>query len=74
MAWRIEVDPGAEKELRKLGREPARRILRFLADRIAPLDDPRSVGEALKGSTPGSSGSTASATIESSPTSKTDGC
>ena len=50
MAWRIEFDPGAEKELRKLGREPARRIVRFLADRIALLDDPRSIGEALQGS------------------------
>ena len=28
----------------------ARRILAFLHGRIAPLDDPRSIGEALKGS------------------------
>jgi mRNA interferase RelE/StbE len=28
----------------------ARRILRFLHDRLAPLDDPRSLGEALRGS------------------------
>ncbi|CAJ6510915.1 RelE protein [Burkholderia pseudomallei] len=50
MAWRIEIDPGAEKELDKLGREAAKRILRFLFDRVAKLDDPRSIGEALKGS------------------------
>ena len=50
MAWRIEFDPAAEKELRKLGGEPARRILRFLSDRVSRLDDPRSLGEALKGS------------------------
>jgi mRNA interferase RelE/StbE len=50
MAWRIEFEAAAEKELRKLGGEPAQRILRFLADRISPLDDPRSIGEALKGS------------------------
>ena len=50
MAWRIEFDPAAEQELRKLGREPAQRILRFLAERVAHLDDPRGIGEALKGS------------------------
>ncbi|HIE4434277.1 type II toxin-antitoxin system RelE/ParE family toxin [Pandoraea nosoerga] len=50
MAWRIEIDPAAEKELDKLGREAAKRILRFLFDRVAKLDDPRSIGEALKGS------------------------
>jgi mRNA interferase RelE/StbE len=49
MAWRIEFDPAARKELDKLGREVARRLLRFLADRLAPLDNPRSLGEALKG-------------------------
>jgi mRNA interferase RelE/StbE len=50
MVWRIEFDPAAEKELGKLGRDTAKRILRFLFDRIAKLDNPRSLGEALKGS------------------------
>ncbi len=50
MAWGIEFDPSAEKELRKLDREAARRILKFLFERVAKLDDPRSIGEALKGS------------------------
>ncbi|MBX4907866.1 MULTISPECIES: type II toxin-antitoxin system RelE/ParE family toxin [Rhizobium] len=50
MAWRIEFDRAAERELEKLGHEAARRILRFLNDRVAKLDDPRSIGEALKGS------------------------
>lgn len=49
MAWRIEFDPAARKELDKLDREVARRIIRFLAERLAPLDDPRGIGEALKG-------------------------
>ena len=49
MAWRIEFDPAARKELDKLDREVARRIVRFLAERLAPLDDPRGIGEALKG-------------------------
>ena len=49
MTWRIEFDPAAAKELRKLGTTPARRIVEFLSTRIAGLDDPRSLGEALKG-------------------------
>ncbi|GHD50080.1 translation repressor RelE [Thalassobaculum fulvum] len=49
MAWRIEFERAAARELDKLGHEAARRILRFLRDRIAPLDDPRSVGVALRG-------------------------
>ncbi|MBX5186754.1 type II toxin-antitoxin system RelE/ParE family toxin [Rhizobium sp. NZLR5] len=50
MVWRIEFHRAAERELEKLGHEAARRILRFLNDRVARLDDPRSIGEALKGS------------------------
>jgi mRNA interferase RelE/StbE len=50
MAWKIEFDPAAERELDKLDPQVARRILRFLVDRVAVLDDPRSIGEALKGS------------------------
>jgi mRNA interferase RelE/StbE len=49
LAWRIEFHPEAEKELSKLDQEPARRILRFLRNRIAPLDNARALGEALKG-------------------------
>jgi mRNA interferase RelE/StbE len=53
MAWKIELDPGAERELSKLDPPVARRILGFLHDRLATLEDPRSIGEALKGSTLG---------------------
>ena len=49
MAWRIELHPQAEKELSKLDPEVARKIVRFLRERVAPLEDPRSIGEALKG-------------------------
>jgi mRNA interferase RelE/StbE len=49
MTWRIRFDPAAEKELAKTGRPAAVRILHFLSDRVARLDDPRSIGEALKG-------------------------
>lgn len=50
MAWRIEVDPAAAKELGKIDAQAARRIVKFLRERVALLDDPRSIGEALKGS------------------------
>jgi mRNA interferase RelE/StbE len=49
MAWKIEIDREAEKELDKLDPPVARRILKFLFERVAPLDDPRSIGEPLKG-------------------------
>jgi mRNA interferase RelE/StbE len=50
MAWIIEFDPSAKKELDKLDPQKAKRILSFLFERVAHLDDPRSIGEALKGS------------------------
>lgn len=50
LAWRIEFEDAALKELSKLDKPVARRILAFLRDRVAVLDDPRSIGEALKGS------------------------
>jgi mRNA interferase RelE/StbE len=50
MAWRIELDPAAERELSKLDPQVARRILKFLHERVANLEDPRSIGEALRGS------------------------
>ena len=50
MAWRVEFEDAALKELAKLDKPVARRILAFLREREAVLDDPRSVGEALKGS------------------------
>lgn len=50
MAWRIEFEDAALKELSKLDKPVAKRILVFLRERVAVLDDPRSIGEALKGS------------------------
>ena len=50
MAWKVELDPAAERELDKIDQQTARRILAFLHGRVAQLDDPRSIGEALKGS------------------------
>ncbi|MBB1248149.1 type II toxin-antitoxin system RelE/ParE family toxin [Rhizobium sp. G21] len=49
MAWKIEFDERAVKDLSKLDRLQSRRIITFLYRRLALLDDPRSIGEALKG-------------------------
>ncbi|MBU4202622.1 MAG: type II toxin-antitoxin system RelE/ParE family toxin [Acidobacteria bacterium] len=49
MTWKIKFLPGADKDLRKIDRTIAQRILKFLDEKISYLDDPRSVGEALKG-------------------------
>ncbi len=49
MAWSIEIDEGAKKDLAKLDKPVARRITSFLKERLHKLADPRSIGEALKG-------------------------
>ena len=49
MVWRIEFVPEAAKELGKLDRTAAARIVRTLETRIATLDDPRALGAALTG-------------------------
>ncbi|MCW8197298.1 type II toxin-antitoxin system RelE/ParE family toxin [Verminephrobacter aporrectodeae subsp. tuberculatae] len=50
MVWKVELDPAAERELGKIDQQSACRILAFLHGRVAQLDDPRSIGEALKDS------------------------
>ena len=49
MAWTVEVSESALRELDKLDPQHARRILKFLDDRVAGSDDPRAVGQALQG-------------------------
>lgn len=53
MAWRIEYVRAARKDLEGLDRQVARRIRSFLEDRLARLEDPRQIGEPLKGSSLG---------------------
>jgi mRNA interferase RelE/StbE len=50
MAWLIEFRPKAQRQMEELDPQVARRIFSFLHKRVAPLDDPRAIGEALKGS------------------------
>ncbi len=50
MAWEISIESAALRELKSLDQQVSRRILKFLHDRVAKLDDPRSIGQALRGS------------------------
>jgi len=50
MAHGIELSESADRELNKLGAQSRKRILKFLHERAAKLDNPRSIGEALHGS------------------------
>ncbi len=50
MVWQVELTDAATKQLAALDRSAARRILTYLHERVATSNDPRSLGEALKGS------------------------
>jgi len=50
MAYSVELFAEVDRELSKLDAQQAKRILKFLHQRVAKLDDPRSIGEALHGS------------------------
>jgi mRNA interferase RelE/StbE len=50
MAYSVELSAEVARELGKLDRQQAKRILKFLQERVAKLDDPRSIGKALHGS------------------------
>lgn len=49
MVWQIEVSDAAKKHLAKMGRVEAKRITTYLRTRIAVLDNPRQLGDALQG-------------------------
>ena len=50
MAWSVELAESAERDLGKLDPQHRKRILKFLYERVATLDDPRRIGKALRGS------------------------
>ena len=50
MAWTIEYEAAARKELSKLDKQIARRITGFMRNRVASLKNPRSIGHPLTGS------------------------
>ena len=47
--WTIEFDSRAQRELEKLGAPVARRILRYLSDRLRKAENPAVLGKALTG-------------------------
>jgi len=49
MAWNLELSPRAQQQLDKLDKTAARRISKFLYERVGRLDDPRQIGEPLQG-------------------------
>ena len=50
MAWTIEYDPGALKDLKKLDRQIQREILDYMDERVARAKDPRDFGKPLRAS------------------------
>lgn len=48
MAWTIEYDEGAVKDLKKLDRQVQREILDFMEKRIGRAEDPHSFGKPLR--------------------------
>ena len=53
MAFEIEFDPDALKDLKRIDKPVQQRLIGFLKERIAPLENPRQLGEALTGATLG---------------------
>jgi len=53
LAWAVEFDPDAVKDLKKFDKQVQKRILEFLRLRLAAMDNPRDLGEALAGATLG---------------------
>ena len=49
MAWTIEYTDTAEKQLGKLDKQMAQRIVDYMSERVAVLNDPRDLGGALTG-------------------------
>ena len=53
MAWRVEFDAGALRDVHALDKQVARRITRFLRERLAQMDNPRGLGAPLRNPTSG---------------------
>ena len=49
MAWIIKYTESSSKQLKKLDQQTALRVLDYIDERVAVLDDPRSLGKNLKG-------------------------
>lgn len=49
MAWTVDYTDTAKGQLRKLDKQTARRIVDYMDDRVAGLDNPSNAGKALSG-------------------------
>ena len=49
MAWIIKYTESSSKQLKKLDKQTALRVLDYIDERVAMLSDPRSLGKNLKG-------------------------
>ena len=49
MVWTIKYDESVLKTLSKMDKPVAKRILEFMTKRVAVLENPRAIGEALRG-------------------------
>lgn len=49
MAWTIELSDPAKKNLKQFDPQTTKRILAFLFERVASLENPRNIGDALQG-------------------------
>jgi len=49
LAWIIKYTESSSKQLKKLDQQTALRVLDYIDERVAVLDDPRSLGKNLKG-------------------------
>ncbi len=49
MAWTVSFGEDAKKSLKQLDRQVAKRLTRFMRERVAVADDPRTLGRALGG-------------------------
>lgn len=53
MAWKIEFDADVEKDLKKLGHTAQKKIITYIKEKIASIDDPRILGKPLSGNLSG---------------------
>jgi mRNA interferase RelE/StbE len=49
LAWTIEYTDSARRQLRKLDKQAARRIVQFMDERVATASNPRELGKPLTG-------------------------
>ena len=49
MTWAINYTESALRQLKKLDKSIALRVLDYMDERVAPLDDPRTLGKSLVG-------------------------